>query len=109
MTTLAHAHVAQQGPDRAMDYFCAVHLDFDKSIQSHAVECVDKVQVCTDGNASLLLYGVQFVFTCGVLSIWYVCFIYSYINILKKKKLVGDFHINIVFSTENGLLVSRGC
>lgn len=86
MTTLAHAHVAQQGPDRAMDYFCAVHLDFDKSIQSHAVECVDKVQVCTDGNASLLLYGVQFVFTCGVLSIWYVCFIYSYINILKKKK-----------------------
>lgn len=56
MTMLAHMHMAQQGTDHAMDYFWAVHLDFDKSVQSHAVECVDKVQVCTDGNANLLLY-----------------------------------------------------
>jgi len=78
---VAHVCIAQEGVNRAMDYFWAVQLDFDKSIQSCAVECVDKVQVCTDGNGSLLLYWVQFVFTCGVLSLWYVCFIYSYINI----------------------------
>lgn len=84
MTELVHVHTARQGMNRARDYFWAVQLDFDKSIQSHAVECVDKVQVCTDGSGNLLLYWVQFVFTCGVLSIWYVCFIYSYINIFKE-------------------------
>lgn len=56
MTKLVHVRMARQGMDHARDYFVAVQLDFDKSIQSHAVECVDKVQVCTDGNGNLLLY-----------------------------------------------------
>lgn len=82
----------------AMYYFWAVLLDFDKSIQSHTEECVDKVQVFADGKGNLLLYWVQFVFTCGVLSIWYVCFIYSYINIILKKASWQFSHQYCVFN-----------
>lgn len=62
------------------------------------MECVDKVQVCPDGNGNLVLYWVQFVFTCGVLSIWYVCFIYSYINIILKKASWQFSHQYCVFN-----------
>lgn len=56
MIKLVPIRTAWQGMNCAMDYFWAVLLDFDKSIQSHTVECVDKVQVCADGNGNLLLY-----------------------------------------------------